>query len=178
MISLYQSADVKDRLITENICLPQELILNIFNKAYGGNMIMKLDMEKAFDRVNWNFLFRFLRKIGFSEDWINLILACLSHVNFSVQFLSVPKGHLSSTRGLRQGDPLSPFLFILAAEVLSRGLAAIYMEGNITYFCTPRACLPMSHFLYADNTLIFLNKRLTLVNGCMKFLQWCYSYSG
>lgn len=97
-------------------------------------------------------------------------MGCIGKAQFNVLFLGVARGDFVSSRGLRQGDPLSPFLFILSAEILSRGLANEYIYGNIAYYYTPRACLPVSHLLYVDDTLIFLNARLSSVIGCKAFL--------
>lgn len=79
-----------------------------------------------------------------------------------------------SSRGVRQGDPLSPFLFIMASEVLSRGLIKCFEEKEIAYFSTPRKCTPVSHLLYADDTLIFMNGKRRSIVGCKNcIMRYC-----
>ncbi|XP_075102351.1 uncharacterized protein LOC142177466 [Nicotiana tabacum] len=80
IISENQSGFVKGRSITENILLAQEITLNIKNKNCGGNVIIKLDMEKAYDRMSWSFIMSVLRKFGFSEEWIDIIWGLVNEV--------------------------------------------------------------------------------------------------
>ena len=91
-------------------------------------MSIKLDMSKAFDKVEWSFVKGVMERLGFDGKWISLIMQCISSVSFSVIINGKAYGSIIPTRGLRQGDPLSSGLFLLCAEGL---LAFIHQAARI-----------------------------------------------
>ena len=90
----------------------------------------KLDLSKAYDRVDWEFLEQALIKWGFSLEWISWIMACVKSVKYSVKFNGKLLESFTPSRGLRQGDPLSPFLFLFIADALSSLLSKLVHEGE------------------------------------------------
>lgn len=92
---------MKGRLITKNIALAQELIQEIDRNTFDRNVIFKLDMEKAFDKVEWNFLERVLCKFGFNSIFISLFFNYVRGPGYSILFNGMIKGHFSSTRWLK-----------------------------------------------------------------------------
>jgi hypothetical protein len=82
-------------------------------------MAVKLDISKAYDRVEWNFLEKVMRRLGFAEQWINLVMMCVRTANYAILLNGNPVERFYPTRGIRQGDPISPYLFLLCVEALS-----------------------------------------------------------
>ncbi|XP_058111918.1 uncharacterized protein LOC131255242 [Magnolia sinica] len=130
-------------------------------KTKGDNIFIKLDMEKAYDRLYWCFLLHVLRRFGSGDKWITMVEKCWSNSWFSVLLNGEACDFFQSTRGLRQRDPISPGLFILSAEVLSRGFSNLMSSGNCLPCHTCRDCPTVSRILFANDTLL-------LANGAMK----------
>jgi hypothetical protein len=120
-----------------------------------GFMSIKLDMSKAYDRVEWKFLEAVMRKLGFEDRWINLVMSCVRSVTYSVVINGNLVGHIRPTRGIRQGDPISPYMFLLYAEALSAMLSKAVHSGTITGIPTSPKGPRISHLFFADDSLLF-----------------------
>ncbi|CAA7045965.1 unnamed protein product [Microthlaspi erraticum] len=156
-ISETQSAFVAGRQITDNILIAQELFHALRTNPGGRNkrMAIKTDMSKAYDRVEWDFIEAVMRKMGFAETWIRWIMRCITSVSYHVLINGQPRGNIIPKRGLRQGDPLSPFIFIICTEVLIALLNEAENGSKITGMRVARASPPVSHLLFADDSLFF-----------------------
>ena len=119
-------------------------------------LVFKIDFEKAYDHVEWNFLDFVLEKKGFGSRWRKWINGCLNTTNFSILINGRPRGKFGATRGLRQGDPLSPFLFILVVDVLSRLTEKAKECGIIEGLAVGRENVEITHLQFADDTIFFL----------------------
>jgi hypothetical protein len=108
-------------------------------------MAVKLDMSKAYDRVEWTFVEAIMRKLGFAEKWIIMIMECIRTVQYLILLDGVPKGYIIPSRGLQQGDPLSPYLFLLCAEGLSTLLKKTSSVGRLKGLQTSRLGPWVSH---------------------------------
>ncbi|XP_015169049.1 uncharacterized protein [Solanum tuberosum] len=115
LLSDNQSRFVRGKSITESIMLAQEITNGIKKPEIGSNVVIKLDMAKAYDRVSWSFACLVLRRFGFGEMFIDLVWRIMGNNWYSIIINGLRKGFFHSTRGLKQGDHLSPALFILGA---------------------------------------------------------------
>ena len=133
LISPTQSAFVPGRLITDNVLLAYETLHAMHGRKKGkkGALTLKLDVSKAYDRVEWNFLRGMMVKLGFPEEWIDRVMSCVTTPSFSVRINGKAYGNIIPSRGLRQGDPLSPYLFLLCAEGFTSLLSKAEAEGRL-----------------------------------------------
>ncbi|VFQ80232.1 unnamed protein product [Cuscuta campestris] len=134
IISEEQGAFVPGREISDQILITKEMAHNMDRKAEGGNIIIKLDMTKAFDKVKWSYLLDILQKFGFCRSFLHMVKTVLKTSKYSVLFNEKPCGFFGQSRGIKQGDPLSPLLFIIANEGFSRNINKLFMNGVLGSF--------------------------------------------
>lgn len=149
-------------------------------KIRARNVMLKLDIAKAYDQVNWSFLLQVLQRLGFSESWRNIIFNAISSPSFSVMLNGCTKSFFKASRGLRQGDPLSNFLFfifILTKEILSCMLSHEFILGRVKPF-HPVGGSVITHLLYADDILIFANGGKSSIRNLMVILRRYETLSG
>jgi hypothetical protein len=157
LISQNQSAFIPGRLISDNILAAYETLHTMNSRMWGkeGFMAIKLDMSKAYDRVEWDFLEEIMKRMGFARQWINLIMMCVRSVQYAVLINGIPTEKFTPTRGIRQGDPISPYLFLLCAEALSSLLRKAEQDGFLTGVPTSKKGPRINHLFFADDSLLF-----------------------
>lgn len=155
LISSSQSAFVSERQIFDNITIAHEMLHSLGKREDRAAewMVVKTDMSKAYDRIEWVFLHSILSAMGFDTRWINWIMKCVSSVTFSVLINDQAHGMIVPQRGLRQGDPLSPLLFVLCAEGLVHLLAKSKTEGKIEGIQFGNVGPSITQMLFADDCL-------------------------
>jgi hypothetical protein len=146
---------LKGRQILDAIGTAQECLHNI-NHKNSRALILKLDLKKSFDCIDWDFLRLILIQTGFNQTTLNWIMSCVTSANFVVLVNDEPSSFFHSGRGLRQGCPLSPLLFIMVMEGLSLLLKKIQAEGRITGIKVSRL-VKILHLLFVDDVLIMTN---------------------
>lgn len=157
LIADYQNAFVPGRHMDDNILVAHELT-HIINKQRRGPKqlaALKLDMSKAYDRVSWVFLSRVLRAYGFPEHWVNMIWECISTVSYRVLVNGQTTAPFIPTCGLRQGDPLSPYLFLFCMDILSRMTSLAVDIRKFQGIRIRNQGPTISHLFFADDSMFF-----------------------
>ena len=156
LLTEHQSAFTKSRLISDNILVAFESLHSMQKHTSKDDyMAVKLDMNKAYDRVEWHYLEVVMRKMGFTVQWIKLIILCVSSVSYSILVNGEPKGLIHPTRGIRQGDPLSPFLFLLCTKGLDGLINKAANQGDIRGYSLSRNSPRLTHLLFTNDSLLF-----------------------
>ena len=169
---------MKERNISENYLFAQEIISGIGKPTRGGNVLLKLDISKAYDCMSWFFIVQVLRKFGFGERFIDMVWRLVFNVWFSIIVNGAPYDFFKSTRGLRQGDSLSLALLVIGAKVLSRGLNNLASQLGFLRFKVPNGCPQLTHLAFADDILIFANESTAPLKKIMKVLDSYQKLSG
>lgn len=175
LISENQAAFIPGRMISDNIIIAHEVFhsLKVRKRQAKSYMAVKTDITKAYDRLEWKFLEETMRKMGFHDKWVNWIMECISSVTFSVLINGSPEGLITPERGIRQGDPLSPYLFILCAEVLSHMMNQAQATRSLIGVKISNQEPAINHLLFADDSL-FLSLANTKTGRALKKILELY----
>ena len=179
LVSPYQAAFVPSRRGADNVVIVQELIHTIGRaKGRKGYMAIKIDLEKAYDKIEWSFIRDMLIYFNFPDNLIELIMSCVSTVSTSLLFNGGCLESFHPSRGIRQGDPLSPYLFILCMEFLGH----LIKEKCVTKLWSPvkssRSGPSFSHLFFADDLVLFASADLENCHAINDALQEFCSCSG
>ncbi|GJY62450.1 putative RNA-directed DNA polymerase [Tanacetum coccineum] len=155
LISLNQSAFVSGRRISDNILLTQEFMHNYHLDRGPARCAFKVDIQKAYDTVDWLFLKDILTGFGFHHRMIGWIMECVMTTSFSLSINGCSHGFFKGMRGLRQGDPISPYLFTLVMEVLMLMLNRRARESNRFTYHRYCSMLNIINLCFADDLFLF-----------------------
>lgn len=153
MVSNNQSAFIKGRFIQDNFMLVQQTARLLHAKKQP-RIMLKLDISKAFDSVSWPFLMEVLHNLGFGRVWRDILSGMLATSSTQILLNGIPGESITHRRGLRQGDPLSPMLFILVMDTLNLIISRAREDGLLQ----PLSSRSIQHrlSLYADDVVLFL----------------------
>eukprot|EP00253_Pinus_taeda_P005951 PITA_05951 len=177
LISSNQGGFVEGRYIMDNVIQVQETIHSSKQRGEKG-MLIKLDMANAFDRVNRLFLCKVLLSFGFSRHFVQLIKACIDSPWIAPLVNGRPTNFFQAQRGIRQGCPLSPFLYILMADSLSRKLAVEKSVGSLPGLKPSEVSTPLNHALFADDSLLLGGVSTRIAKAFDNVLKSYYRVTG
>jgi len=170
IISPSQNAFLGGRLMADNINLMQELLRSYGRKRISPRCIIKIDFRKAFDSVQWSFLRDLLHLLGFPARFVHLVMKCVETASFSVCINGNLFGFFQARCGVRQGDPLSPYLFIICMEYFSRLLKSSTQHSGFSFHPKCHA-LEISHLGFADDILLLCRCDMVSINIILQQLR-------
>jgi len=175
LIHQNQGAFVKGRELLFNVLTCQDLVRGYTRKGISPRCIMKIDLHKAFDSVHLDFLKELMDHMRFPTQFVSWLMACISSVSYRIHV----NGHIGELfkggRGLKQGDPLSPLLFVLSMEYFTRLMVHASNNPNFSFHPSCKA-LKMSHLMFADDVMIFCKAKpetLLLVHSTLMTFYQC-----
>lgn len=168
---------MQGRLLVENTILASEIVHGYHRNKGPKRITIKVDIAKVFDTVDWGFIFNFLQGMDLPYLFLHWLHACTTSPSFVIGFNGSVQGYFRSTRGLRQGDPLSPYLFVMAMNCLSILLNKGASEGSFGYHYYFKES-KLTHLCFADDLLIFCDGSLQSVKSVLEILNQFALVSG
>lgn len=171
-ISDNQSAFVKDNLLIENVLLATELVKDYHKDSVSTRCEIKIDISKAFDMVQCSFLLNILEAMNFPSEFIHWIALCVTTTTFSIQVNGELARYFNSNRGLHQGFSLSPYLFVICMDVLSKMLDKA--AGDRVFGYHPRCKnVGLTHLSFADDIMVLTDGKVRSIEGIIRVLDEC-----
>lgn len=179
IVSPYQAGFVPGRNIHENIITAQEMMHSMHRmQGKKGFFAIKVDLARAYDRLSWDFIHGVLLEIGLLVIMIDLIMECISSVKTNVIWGGSRSVFFSPTRGIRQGDPVSPYIFVLCMDKLSHLIMEAVEEGSWHPLKAGKNGPLISHLMFADDLLLFGQATRSEMEGVNKVLDRFCAMSG
>ena len=179
LVSLNQTAFVPSRSMGDNVLLAQALCRNYHLNNGPARIACKLDIRKAFDTLNWSFIFKVLVAMNFPGQFIDWLRVCVTTCMHSVKVNGALEGYFAAESGLRQGDPLSPYLFVLGMEVLNVCFARILSRSGSEFSYHWRcSSQKLTHLVFADDLMVFCKGNLSSFTRLFEAISLFSSVSG
>ncbi|XP_039049729.1 uncharacterized protein LOC120190725 [Hibiscus syriacus] len=177
IITLNQTTFIRGRSIIDNTLLAQEMVKGYARKSISPRCALKIDLHKAFDSIHWGFIIQILKALNLPIAFNAWIEACFTGARYSISFNGTLIGYFKGVRGLRQRDPLSPYLFVLAMNILSIMLNLVAERGMLGFHLKCRK-IGLTHLSFADDLLIFCKGNVDYVVGVLTTLDQFYDVFG
>ncbi|KAL9669643.1 hypothetical protein QQ045_007190 [Rhodiola kirilowii] len=180
IISENQGAFVPGKIISDNIIAAQELLHYIHTRGRQkmGYFALKLDISKAYDRVEWDFLEVLMQRLGFPEEWNSKVMSCVKTVSYVVRVNDFVTEEIKPARGIRQGDPLSPFLFLICSEWLNLKVKEYQRRRKLKGVKISKDGPEITHMLFADDSMFFLQATPENASNLKRILEDYEKLSG
>ncbi|KAL2251892.1 UNVERIFIED_CONTAM: hypothetical protein Sindi_2311500 [Sesamum indicum] len=176
LISSGRAAFVPGRSIGDNIMLAQELFTGYNQSCLPPRCALKVDIQKAYDTMEWDFMIAVMELFGFPSTFVKWIEVCVTTPTFFVGLNGKPHGFFRGARGLRQGDPVSPYLFVLVIEVLQLGLLQLIDQDELFSFHRKCDTTRVFQLGFADDVLLFCHADMDSIRvfktGLDRFAEW------
>ena len=179
LITLFQNAFMRGRNISNNILIVHE-IFDYLGKKKGRKHCfgaLKVDMSKAYDRVDWKWLKVILTTMNFNASWVNWIMECVTTVGYTLLINGNLSHSFTPKKRLRQGDPLSPYLFLMCANILSLALMQEKNQKKIRGVKLGRSGIPLTHLFFTYDALLFFKHDVVSLSNIQHILNWYCSVS-
>ena len=172
-----QSAFITGRLLQENVLLASELVNGYHKTSTTQRSAIKFDISKAFDTVKWSFITSVLKAMGLPLQFVHWIRLCISTAAFSISVNGSLEGFFTSARGIRQGCSLSPYLYVILSNVLSKLLNKAAEAGRFQYHPQCQG-VKLTHLSFADDIVVFTNGTVSSLQGVVEVMQNFATMSG
>ncbi|GJS40876.1 RNA-directed DNA polymerase, eukaryota, reverse transcriptase zinc-binding domain protein [Tanacetum coccineum] len=178
VVNINQSDFIPGRHIQDNILIAQELLKGYQRKKGAKRSALKIDIQKAYDTVSWAFLENIMLKFGFHPVMVNWIMTCVKTSKFSICVNGETHGYFEGGKGLRQGDPISPYLFTLVMDVFSLLLSSNIQKAKKFKFHYGCKESKLSNMCFADDLLVLCNRDVDSVDVIKQSMEQFSSISG
>ncbi|CAL9217574.1 unnamed protein product, partial [Arabidopsis halleri] len=161
---------IKGRLLWENVILASELVENFHLEGEVSRGCLQIDLTKAYDNVNWDFLINIFVAFDLPLIFISWVKVCITTPSYSIAFNGKLIGFFQGKKGIRQGDPMSSHLFVLVMDILAKSLDRGAVNGLFSPH--PRCLAPLvTHLIFADDVLVFFDGSEASIGGILNILE-------